>query len=164
VSLITDGGDRKANERRYKHFTDIGEFYLHLVRQKEFLELIIEALDVIAEPRNHPLLFHCSAGKDRTGILTAILLNILDVTDEDIINDYSLSASYMEVLLNRMKSESQMAEDSKSLPDYFWKAAPESMAAFLSFLSKEYGSVRGYLKAKGAELSLFERLEKALLI
>lgn len=164
VSLISDGGDSKANERRYKNFTDMGGFYLHLLRQQEFVDLIIEALDVIAEPRNHPILLHCSAGKDRTGILTAVLLSIVGVKDQDIINDYSLSASYMDVLVNRMKSEPQMAEDAKSLPNYFWKAAPESMALFLSSLKKEYGSVKGYLKTMGATSSLFERLEKALLV
>lgn len=164
VSLITDGGDRKANERRYKNFTDMGEFYSHLVRQNAFVELMIEALDVIAQAENHPLIFHCSAGKDRTGILAAILLSVLGVADDDIINDYSLSTPYIDVLLNRMKSNPFLADDdTNSLPDYFWQAAPESMVVFLSSLKKEFGSVRDYLKAKGAEPSLFERLERALL-
>jgi protein-tyrosine phosphatase len=99
VSLITDGGDRNANEQRYRNFTDMGEFYSYLVRQNEFVELIIEALDVIAQAENHPLIFHCSAGKDRSGILAAILLSVLGVADDDIINDYSLSAPYMDVIL-----------------------------------------------------------------
>ena len=163
VSFITDGGDRKANELRYQGFTNMGEFYLYLVRQKEFVKRIVEALDIIAAPENHPLIFHCSAGKDRTGILAAVLLSLLNVKDEDIIHDYSISQAHIEALLNRLKSQPQMAEDLKSLPEYFWTAAPDSMALFLATLKEEYGSVRGYLKTQGADLSLIHRLEKALL-
>jgi len=46
---------------------------------------------VLADPENLPLLFHCTAGKDRAGIGVAILLSLLGVPDETIIADYSLS-------------------------------------------------------------------------
>jgi protein-tyrosine phosphatase len=163
VSFIADGGDREANERRYKECSNMGEFYLQLVRQKEFGKRIIEALEVIAEPKNHPLVFHCAIGKDRTGILAAILLSVLDVADEDIIQDYSLSTPYMEELLASIDNEPKMAEAVKHLPRYFWDAAPESMVLFLSTIRKEYGSARGYLESLKTETPLIERLEKALL-
>jgi protein-tyrosine phosphatase len=145
ISLITDGGDRQANERRYQGLTNMGEFYSNLARHKEFGKRIIEALKVIAEPANHPLVFHCSAGKDRAGILAAFLLSILKVADEDISNDFSLLTPYMEMLLSRMKSDAQMAEDARSLPDYFWQASPKLMHLFLTALKREYGSAREYL-------------------
>jgi protein-tyrosine phosphatase len=163
VSFISDGGDKEANERRYKECSNMGEFYLQLVRQKEFGKRIIEALEVIAKPENHPLVFHCAIGKDRTGILAAILLSVLDVADEDIIEDYSLSTPYMEKLLSSIDTEPKMAEAVKNLPRYFWDAAPESMVLFLSTIRKEYGSARGYLESLNSESSLIERLEKALL-
>lgn len=164
IPLIPDGGDRKANEQRYKGYTNLGEFYFHLIQQKEFGKRIIEALDLIAEPLNHPLVFHCTAGKDRTGVLTAILLGVLGVADEDIIADYCLSAPYTEKLFNRMKSDPQLALDAESLPDYFWSVAPYSMALFLNNIKEKYGSVRDYVKAQVADVSLIYRLEKSLLI
>ena len=157
------GGNREEDERLFKEFTNMGEFYLHLVRKSEFGERIAAALEIIAEPENHPLVFHCAIGKDRTGILAAVLLSVLGVKDEDIIEDYSLSAPYMEELLDRINNDPEMAKAIKPLPDYFWKAAPESMALFLSTLRREYGSVRDYVKAQGVEPSLIERLEGALL-
>jgi len=157
------GGNREEDERLFKEFTNMGEFYLHLVRKSEFGERIAAALEIIAEPENHPLVFHCAIGKDRTGILAAVLLSVLGVKDEDIIEDYSLSAPYMEELLERINNNPEMAKAIKPLPDYFWKAAPESMALFLSTLRREYGSVRDYVKAQGVEPSLIKRLESSLL-
>ena len=164
ISLISDGGDREANERRYRNFTNMGQFYVDLVRQKGFGKGIIEALAVIAKPENHPLIFHCSAGKDRTGILAAILLSVLDVADEDIKNDYCMSAAYIETIISRMKSEPEISEDVKSLPGYFWETVPESMALLLTTLRKEYGSINGYLESRHIEPSLIGQLESALLI
>jgi protein-tyrosine phosphatase len=163
VSFLSDGGDRKANEQRYSNFSNMGEFYIYLVRKREFGQQIIEALKIIAASENHPLIFHCAIGKDRTGILAAILLNILGAGDEDIITDYSLSAPYMAELIGRKDSEPEIAQAVKVLPAYFWEAAPESMALFLAELRREYGSARGYVEAQGAEPSLIERLEAALL-
>jgi len=162
ISFIA-GGNRDEDERLFREFTNMGEFYLHLVRKNEFGERIVQALEIIAEPENHPLVFHCAIGKDRTGILAAVLLSVLGVEDEVIIEDYTLSTPYMEELLERINSDPEMAKHIKPLPDYFWKAAPESMSLFLSTLKQEYGSVRDYLKVQGIEPSLVQRLEKALL-
>jgi protein-tyrosine phosphatase len=157
------GSDRAEDEQLFRKLTNMGEFYVHLVRYKDFGKRIIEALEVIAEPENHPLVFNCAVGKDRTGILASILLSILGVGDEDIIEDYSLSGPYMEELLKQINSNPKMAEAIKPLPGYFWKAAPESMTLFLSTLRKEYGSTKGYLESLGMEPSLVGRLERALL-
>jgi len=163
VSFIPDGGEEKANERRYEKFTNMGEFYIDLVGQKGFGRRIVEALEIISEPRNHPLVFHCAAGKDRTGILAAALLSILGVTDKEIKSDYCLSGPYIAEVIRRFKSQSTMPDDLKNLPDFFWEATPESIAQLLDALRNEYSSVLGYLEAQGASSSLFNRLKTILL-
>ena len=45
----------------------------------------------VADPVNHPLVFHCTAGSDRTGALAAVLLSVLGVDDETILDDYELT-------------------------------------------------------------------------
>jgi protein-tyrosine phosphatase len=164
ISFIADGGDRKADERRYEKFKNMGEFYLDFIPRKEYGRQIILALEVIAEPGNHPLIFNCAVGKDRTGILAAVLLSVLGVKDEDIIEDYSLSGPYMEEILKHISDDPKLEEGAKALPDFFWKASPESMAMLLNTLRKDYGSVEGYLEFMGGEPSLIERLGTALLI
>jgi protein-tyrosine phosphatase len=163
ISFIADGGDRKANERRYNKFKNMGEFYLDLMPRREYGRRIIEALEVIARPENHPLVFNCAVGKDRTGILAAVLLSVLGVGDEDIIEDYSLSGPYMEEILKKIDSDPQIEEGVKTLPGFFWKASPDSMALFLNTLRRDYGSIEGYLEFMGSGPSLVERLERALL-
>jgi protein-tyrosine phosphatase len=164
IPFITGSGNRNEEEKLFQQFTNMGEFYIHIVQNAEFGKRLVKALEIIAEPDNHPLVFHCAIGKDRTGILTAVLLSVLGVENKYIIEDYALSAPFMEELINRMKVDSEMAKAAEPLPGYFWKAAPESMHLFLSTLQQDYGSVRGYLQEQGAEASLFYRLEKALLI
>jgi protein-tyrosine phosphatase len=164
ISLIADGGDPKANEQRYKNFTHMGEFYIYLMRQDGYGERVIEALEIIAALENQPLVFHCAVGKDRTGIIAAVLLSILGVPDEEIIRDYALSAEPMKVVRERLRAKPDKPADAEGLPDYFWAADPQAMAYFLSTLNAEFGSVQDYLKARGAELSLVQRLKKALLI
>src|SRR5256714_3214386 len=51
---------------------------------------VVGALRILAQPEAYPAVFHCAAGKDRTGILAALVLSLLGVPDEDIAEDYGL--------------------------------------------------------------------------
>ena len=159
VPFITGSGDSNKEIELFREYTNMGEVYLFFIRHKEYGRRVVEALRIIAEPENHPVVFHCTAGKDRTGVLAAIVLSVLGIKDDDIVEDYTLSAPYMRELVN----DPEMAEDVKDLPSYFWEAVPESMSLFLSMLKREYGSARGYAEEHGAEVSLFDRLERGLL-
>jgi protein-tyrosine phosphatase len=163
ISFIA-GGNREEDERLLQQLTSMGEFYLHLVRQGGFGGLILRALEIIAGAENHPLVFHCAMGKDRTGILAAVLLGILGVEDRHIIEDYALSTPYIEEFDRQLRSNPEIAGEIEKLPGYLFEATPESMSLFLSTLHREYGSVKGYLEAQGAGPDLFPRLEKALLV
>ena len=68
----------------------MGEAFLFRIRHQEYAKPIIAALEIIANPKNHPLLFHCGAGKNRSGLLAAFVVSILGVSDDDIIADYTL--------------------------------------------------------------------------
>ena len=164
IALFSDGGEREVNLRMFKGLSNMGELYLIFIQQKQFNRGIIEALEIMAETENHPLIFHCAAGKDRTGILAAIVLSILDIADEYIVNNYCLSSVRMDVLQDRIKSEFLTDEDIKILTDYRWEADAASMRLFLTSIKKEYGSMRGWVQAQGADITLVKRLESALLV
>jgi protein-tyrosine phosphatase len=144
--------------------TNMGEIYLYRISEKPFGKKLVDALEIIAERDNHPLVFHCTAGKDRTGILAAMVLAAMGVVDEDIVEDYTLSAPLMKDIRDRMTSDPDTAQGVKDLPDFQWEASAESMAVFLSLLRREYGSADGYLRANGAGRSLVDRLKAALLV
>jgi protein-tyrosine phosphatase len=165
VPFSTGTPDINRENQIIRGFSNMGEVYLYFVSHQEYGHRMVKALEIIAKMDNHPLVFHCSAGKDRTGVLAAFILSILGVPDEDIIQDYTLTAPFMKVIFDRFYSlpEKSRSVGAQELPGYFWEAAPESMDLFLSALQRCYGSIRGYLEAHGAEASLFDRLEKALL-
>ena len=86
--------DYQQEELNY-NFTNMGEAFLFRIRHQEYAKPIIAALEIIADPKSLPLLFHCGAGKDRSGLMAAFVLSVLGVADSDIIADYILSAPYM---------------------------------------------------------------------
>jgi protein-tyrosine phosphatase len=164
IAFMTDDGGPEANAGRYAHCTNMGEFYLEMARQEDYGKRIIEALEIIADPDNHPMVFHCAVGKDRTGMLAAVLLSLLGVAEKDIVEDYALSEPYMDELLARLKNNPQKNDPPLDIPEYFWKASPESMKLFLSTINKEYGSVKDYVAVMGGKPDLAERLAKTLLV
>ena len=118
-------------------------------------------LDLVSEADRHPVAFYCTAGKDRTGVLTAIILSICGVTSEDIVEDYSLSANvYAEMNDHKamVGALSQRNLDAKT----FLGAPPEVMADTLIAIKENYGSVEGYCDWIGFGPEKREKLKKAL--
>jgi len=165
IPFRPDSADYHRREMElFRDATDVGELYLYRIRQPEYGKRLVDSLELIADRNNHPLVFHCSAGKDRTGVLAAMVLAAAGVIDEDIILDYTLSAPFIPEIRNRMTNDPAASPELKAQPDVQWDASAESMARFLALLRHEYGSAAGYLTAQGADTSLPRRLEEALLI
>ncbi len=93
------------------------------------------------------ILFHCTAGKDRTGILAMMILKVAGVPDEVIIADYSVSGGYMKPVFDKQKKWAKLV--GFSIPDYIFESRPEYISDLMEYLKKTYGSVRDYLKNIG---------------
>ncbi len=109
VPLNTNSDRRKDRELSLK-FSNMGEVYLYRIGNKEYGQRLVEALEIIADPNNHQLVFHCVAGKDRSGVLAALVLGTLGVTDKDIVDDYISTAPYMKDFLPKLKTASRTPE------------------------------------------------------
>ncbi len=70
------------------------DIYINIVNR--YSESIAKTFNLLADPENLPLLVHCAAGKDRTGIFVALVHKLLGVSDQDIMADFllSLEANY----------------------------------------------------------------------
>jgi protein-tyrosine phosphatase len=158
------GGNKIEGQRLLKESVNLGEFYLHIINAKNFKNQITAALEVIARPKSHPLAFHCAIGKDRTGILSALLLSILGVDDATIIEDYTLSGPPIKKMREDAIKNPAAENFMPKLPDCFWEAAPESMEIFLSTLKKKHGSIVSYLINLGIDTYLIESIRKTLLV
>jgi protein-tyrosine phosphatase len=65
-------------------------------------ETVVEAVRQVLAPANHPVLFHCAAGKDRTGLVAALVLSVLGVPEEEVVADYALSADTVHLVIERL--------------------------------------------------------------
>jgi protein-tyrosine phosphatase len=154
----------KKEMELYASTSDMGVVYLHRIRHEGFAQRLFTILEMMADAQYYPLLFHCGAGKDRTGVLASMVLKLIGVSDGDIINDYILTDASMEDVKQRICADPETSDEVRNLPDFTWRAPPQFMRTFLEGLKQEYGSAPGYLKKYGAEKTLVKRLEKALLM
>jgi protein tyrosine/serine phosphatase len=121
------------------------------------------AVEVLAQPGALPAVFHCSAGKDRTGILAALVLGFLGVPRDIIIEDYALSAEAMVALLERLKVE--YADSVEAIDRYapaVTSVEPETMAGFLRALETEHGTFDDLAQSLGVTQAV-SRLRVSLL-
>ena len=99
-----------------------------------------------------PLLFHCSNGKDRTGIAAMLLLLALGVPEDIVKNDYLLSNVNRQAkigdLLNRYQVISDMIGDAKSFLTMVEGVLPESADMLMSEIKEKYGTYENYMDAE----------------
>ena len=122
----------------------------------------------IRGPRVRPTRFRrCStadAGKDRTGVLSALILAFLGVSDEVIVEDYALSAAAMADLLEHLKAEyPDSVEQVEQHAPAILRVMPDTMEQFLALVRAGYGSYRGLADSLGVAGAV-ERLRQAVLV
>ncbi|GFH61476.1 hypothetical protein CTEN210_17952 [Chaetoceros tenuissimus] len=119
-------------------------------------------LNLCKDRNRHPIAFYCTAGKDRTGMIAAIILAALGVQEEDIVEDYSLSANvYAEMDDHKamVGALSQRSLDAKT----FLGAPPQVMKDTLKNINEKWGSVEGYLDWIGFDEEDRDQLKHALM-
>ena len=119
-------------------------------------EALRKTLSTLAAPGTLPALFHCHAGKDRTGIMAILVLGIAGVRDETIVEDYELSAYYRWRASLEERSVGKFHEDASPEDldatgyEARRKASPaESMCAVLEYLKEHYGGIEDYVRESG---------------
>jgi len=126
---------------------DLAEIYFQMLRFAA--KPIARALEALAASEA-PAVFHCAAGKDRTGLLAAVLLSSLGVADEDVVEDYARTQAAMERVTARLRESDAYAYVFTELPPETLHARPETMRALLARARAEWGSLRAYARSAGA--------------
>lgn len=121
--------------------------YLHIVTKKG--DRVAEALHVIGAS-DQPLVFHCTAGKDRTGVISALVLAAVGVSDDIIAQDYALSHDAMAALIawyRARRTNDGPAQVQATAAMNRLGAEAAWMHQTLGFIRAEYGSTAGYLRS-----------------
>jgi protein-tyrosine phosphatase len=119
------------------------------------------AVRLLADEATYPAVFHCVTGKDRTGVMAALVLDVLGVAEEAILRDYAVSQEHMELLVQRLRATGAIKPDEPANPA-LGVSAP-AMAEMLHTLRERYGSARAFLGTHGLEADVFDRMEALLL-
>lgn len=108
-------------------------------------------VEVVGDPGSGAVAYHCAVGKDRTGLLTALLLGSLGADDEVIVADYVRSARATAVQVSWLWSLGHPAgaATDDDLAVGVWSARPATMTTTLDWLREHHGGADGYLLAAG---------------
>lgn len=117
--------------------------------------------ETIAAQRDGTVLFHCTAGKDRTGMIAALLLSLAGVERGDIVHDYAISAHYLEPMLKHSPQAAEMARQNPRIAALMGSPA-EAIESFLDALERKHGGARSYLREIGVSETDIGRLLERL--
>jgi protein-tyrosine phosphatase len=136
-----------------------GRYFLMAERAKASVVRIVTALAECSTPA----VYHCAAGKDRTGLISAIVLGLLDVPDEFIVADYAATQENLDAIIDRLTQSEGYREALENLPPDTLHAKPATMFSLLDQLRDRYGSFRGYASEIGLSDAVVDRLKGGLL-
>jgi protein tyrosine/serine phosphatase len=119
----------------------------------------VSVVRMIADADNHPMVFQCAAGKDRTGLVAAIVLGLLDVADAEITADYAATAAVIDILIARFTARAPGMEPPGPR---IMSAEADTMQAALDWMRDTHGSVPGYVRDHGLTDAELASLRRAL--
>jgi protein-tyrosine phosphatase len=124
---------------------------------------IVGALATIAAPpEDGAALVHCAAGKDRTGLVVALALEVAGAPREAIVADYALTSERIDRIVFRLAGSPTYARDMVTDDPQHHAARPESMRRVLELLDERHGSPAGWLDAHGFGADAAGRLRARL--
>lgn len=140
---------------------NLHERYLEMLRGGG--AVIREVLEHLAGEGCSGTVFHCTGGKDRTGVLAAVLLRSLGVADDVIVEDYAMSEIYLAPIVERYREALEAEGFDPAAILYLCGSPPGRMRDMLRGMDETWGSIGGYLEAIGLEQRTLSDLRRRLL-
>lgn len=128
---------------------EVGRFYFSIAAAEKPVYLVLKAIAESSEGT----VFFCRSGKDRTGIISALLLGLADYPDDYISADYELTGIYLKDIIYSWLPQNPEYEKDAVTP------LPKHILSFLRLLREEYGSVCNYCKKIGLTSGNIKKLK-----
>ena len=116
----------------------------------------VKAFGALAESIDSPVVFHCNQGRNRTGVMAALLLDALGVDDESIVADWALIDPDIAGMNETAEHAARVARAVA--------AGSEGVRGLLDHLRSEYGSADEYLETQGLAPSAMQRIRERLIM
>ncbi len=136
----------------------LSHLYTSCVESPSLAAAVIQLAEVV----EHPCLFHCAAGKDRTGILAALTLGIVGVDDDSIVDDYLCSSGNMARIVDRFRTWPRYREHIEAMPPEVYRVDAKPILEFLAILRARYGGAEGWVAHMGVPLTSVAALRRHL--
>ena len=159
---VTTPEERRERVRAYLANTvDWCESYVHMTdRNAAAFRDLFEAM---ADAENAPLVFHCSGGRDRTGVGAALLLSSLGVDGETIARDYALTGDLLQPHVDRFQRQMEAVGMTRESWARLLETSADAMRRFLGHLRDEHGGAEAYLRESGVPEAAFGAAREHLL-
>ncbi|WP_045877700.1 tyrosine-protein phosphatase [Pseudofrankia sp. DC12] len=146
----------RTSDDRVEHYLD----YLRLAGDS-----VATAVRLIADEANGPTLFHCAAGKDRTGVLAAVVLSLVGVEPEAIIEDYLATNDRIHLIETRLAALPSYESGIRTRADADQlRVRPEVMAGVLDRIDETWGSATGWAQQAGVPAESVAALRGRLVV
>jgi len=146
--------DYRSSDRTASPAKKLADLYCAGLTKSGFV--MAEIMQTFADSSQHGYAFHCRSGKDRTGLVAAVLLAIARVPEQTICADFALTSVYL-------NTEAVNPIDASTPGAWQRGCEPETMERTLEFLARNYGGVAGYLSDIGVTESQQQAIREKLL-
>lgn len=158
------GGPRRGSEpsEQPAAFPSLAQIYRTIVDDRA--EQLVQVISAFAEPGGLPGLVHCTAGKDRTGVVIALMLRVVGVPAETIAADYALTEAQ---LAKGFFDEHRKSVEARGVDwekyQVLLASPPELMLDFLQYVDEQHGGAEAFLLRSGMTSEQLASLRAALL-
>ncbi len=142
IPLLSSGSSKPEDMPR-----DLVTIYKHILDNTQ--EQVLRVLTTMLEEEAFPVLVHCTAGKDRTGVITALMLDLVNVPDVAIAEDYALTGQYLAPKLEKIRQGAAALGHDMSAFEPLLLSEPAAMIETLRHLDEIYGGAAAYLHTIG---------------
>lgn len=169
---VVPGANKIPPPTGQKQIFNWGKKYIEMAEESR--RWALETL-IIAAQHDGTLLYHCTTGKDRTGLLTCYILSIAGVSKADIAADYCVSQVYLAPVYEKMRSGdirlgpvqktdegTEKIMETMKISDMFFKTPAEAMLELIGYLDETYGGVSEYLRQIGLPETVSDKIRTKL--
>ena len=139
---------------------DLGRHYADSLAERT--GTLAEVVRHLAVRENLPAVFHCTAGKDRTGMVAALVLALVGVPDDVIVHDYTLTDERMVHVMERIRASGDFPQPLTPMSEKVGRAEAASMETFLASIRERHGNAAGWARDAGIADATVASLHRVL--
>jgi protein-tyrosine phosphatase len=160
LPILSVAASSPAADNPLREVRSMGDVYRAVL--DHYQEPLRAVLCTIADRADTGVLVHCSAGKDRTGVVMALLMDFAGVPEDQIVADYMITKERLAPIVERLRHFALSAGLDMARHEQMLNILPEYMQGMLDHLHRQYGSAAAFFNQIGLTAEQRNKLQAAL--